>query len=159
VRLGAAIGAVALVVLVVAWTLTHGGPGTTAASSLSARRPAPSPTPAVAPTPIDPPSVRLRRNVFRFADERRAEDAGPADEGAVRRLSAPPPSPAPAAVPRLVGLLSEGGRVVAALVAEDGEVELAGPGETAAGVLVVAISEDSVRVRRSDGTETAIPLP
>jgi hypothetical protein len=58
---------------------------------------------------------------------------------------------------RLVGLLWRTGRLVAAL-SLDGEVELAAPGETAAGVTVVAVAEDGVRVRRPDGSERLLVL-
>jgi hypothetical protein len=60
--------------------------------------------------------------------------------------------------PRLVGLVTRAGRLTAAL-AVDGEVVLAGPGETAAGVTVVAVNEEGVRIRRADGTEETLALP
>ena len=54
--------------------------------------------------------------------------------------------------------MKRAGRVVAALAA-DGEVFLAGPGETAAGVTVLSVGDESVRVRRADGTEETLALP
>jgi hypothetical protein len=49
------------------------------------------------------------------------------------------------------------GRLVAAFAA-DGEVVLAGPGETAAGVTVISVDEDGVRIRRADGSEDTLVL-
>jgi hypothetical protein len=46
-----------------------------------------------------------------------------------------------------------------AALAVDGDVVLAGPGETVAGVTVVALDEESVRVRRADGGEETLVLP
>ena len=72
---------------------------------------------------------------------------------------AAPPVPAPPAPgPRLVGLVRRSGRLVAAL-ALDGEVVLAGPGESAAGVTVVSVGDESVRIRRGDGSESTLVLP
>jgi hypothetical protein len=47
---------------------------------------------------------------------------------------------------------------VLAALAADGEVVLAGPGEAAAGVTVVAVDDEGVRVRRADGSEEVLPL-
>jgi hypothetical protein len=118
-----------------------------------AARPSPAAeAPSAAPTP-----ERAARNVFRFADESRDEGGG-----APREPAGPPvdarPAPTPESGPRLVGVVRRGGRTLAAL-AQGGEVELAGPGESAAGVVVVAIGDEGVRIRRHDGTETLIPLP
>ena len=108
-------------------------------------------TPA-APRVVDPEEIR---DVFHQADE----SARPA-EGAVRASAraqeAAPPAAPPG--PRLVGLVSRGGRVLAALAA-DGEVVLAGPGETAAGVTVLAVDDEGVRIRRADGSEETLVLP
>lgn len=102
------------------------------------------------PLPIDP---RGLRDVFRFADApsppARAQTgpaAGPANE----------PTPVPG--PRLVGLVWRSGRLIAAL-AIDGEVVLAAAGEAVAGVTVVSVEADAVRVRRPDGTEETLTLP
>jgi len=99
------------------------------------------------------------RDVFLFADEGESREPGGArrreDEA---RLEAPASAATPAPGPRLVGLVRRGARTVAALT-DGGEVELAGPGEAAAGVVVVSIGDDGVRVRRPDGTETLLPPP
>jgi hypothetical protein len=60
--------------------------------------------------------------------------------------------------PRLVGLIRRGGRLVAAF-AIDGEVVLGAAGEAVAGVTVVSVEAEAVRVRRSDGTEETLTLP
>jgi hypothetical protein len=106
-----------------------------------------------APGPaLDPERIR---DIFAFAEAplpppRRA--TGRAREAWEEGL---PPTPAG---PRLVGLVSRASRLVAALAA-DGVVELAGPGEKAAGVTVLAVDEEGVRVRRADGTEETLLLP
>ena len=106
---------------------------------------------AASPRPVDPASLR---DVFRFADEEAPRaHAGP---GLLAETHEPVPAEAPAG-PRLVGLVRRAGRLVAALAA-DGEVVLAGPGETAGGVTVLSVSEDGVRVRRADGTEATLIL-
>jgi len=117
-------------------------------------RPVDDPLPA-APSPpgaIDPASIR---DVFRFA-----QDGAPA----LPREPEPEPSArANGALPgvsslRLVGLVSRAGRLAAALAA-DGDVVLALPGEQAAGVTVLTIGDDGVRVRHPDGGEELLPLP
>ncbi len=125
----------------------------------SPREPRPSPRPAPPtlaatrePEPLDLASLR---DVFRFGDELPRES--PAASGPVHRLPPPTLAPAPAG-PRLVGILRRSGRLVAALVSE-GEVELAGPGESAAGVTVLAVREDGVTIKRRDGSETTLLLP
>jgi len=114
----------------------------------AARPPAPEPSSSA----VDPGGIR---DVFRFADDPvlapplAARPRGPeAEEGAALAPSGP----------RLVGLLRRSGRLVAALAA-GGEVEIAGPGERAAGVTVVSVGEDHVRVRRADGSEETLVLP
>jgi len=57
-----------------------------------------------------------------------------------------------------VGLVRQPGRLLAALTL-GGEVELAGPGETAAGVTVLSVGEEAVRIRHADGTESTLGLP
>jgi hypothetical protein len=112
--------------------------------------------PSRASRAVDPESIR---DVFRFADAAARSGEGAARERAraeAARIAAPAPTPPPG--PRLVGLVSRGGRMVAALAA-DGEVVLAGPGETVAGVTVLAVDEDGVRIRRADGTEEVLALP
>ena len=129
------------------------------------RAPAPSPAPprvarparrlageASPARPVDPAGIR---DVFRFADgpppaaHRAPMDVRPDGEPAV---SSVPPGP------RLIGLVRRAGRVMAAL-SVDGEVELAGPGDSAAGVTVLSVGEESVRVRRADGSEHTLLLP
>ena len=107
----------------------------------------PSPTPGPAATEPSRP-----RDVFRFADERGTLLRAP---GAV---AASTPSPQPPPGPRLVGLVRQPGRLLAALTL-GGEVELAGPGETAAGVTVLSVGEEAVRIRHADGTESTLGLP
>ncbi len=108
----------------------------------------------VAPREQEPVDVSALRDVFRFADELPHEAA---IAPGVRARPSPAAAPAPAG-PRLVGILRQSGRLVAAL-ALDGDVELAGPGESAAGVTVVSVSEDGVTIRRRDGGETTLLLP
>jgi hypothetical protein len=57
-----------------------------------------------------------------------------------------------------VGLVRRAGHLAVALAAE-GEVVLASPGERAAGVTVLAVSEEGVRIRRADGREELLLLP
>jgi len=119
-----------------------GGPGSAAA-------PAPEPS----ALPVDPAGIR---DVFRFADE-----PGPPADPAARPAASSGETVSSSSSPtglRLVGLLRRKGGLVAAL-AKDGEVEIAGPGETAAGVTVLSVGEDSVRVRRADGREETLVLP
>jgi hypothetical protein len=97
--------------------------------------------------------------VFRFADEGDPGEPGEARRReAEARIGEPAAAATPPPGPRLVGLVRRGARTVAALT-DGSDVELAGPGEAAAGVVVVAIGEDGVRIRRPDGTETVLPLP
>jgi hypothetical protein len=137
-----AIGAtLAIVSLMVALAVARSG-----GSPAAAARPTPRETPAAVPSSALPIAPETLRDIFRFADDRDPSPAAPAfveDEAA----PAPPPSG-----PRLVGLLWRSGRLVAVL-ALDGEVVLVGPGESAAGVTVVSVGDDSVRIRRGDGSE------
>jgi hypothetical protein len=107
---------------------------------------------ALAAPPVDPAGIR---DVFRFADESwpvgRREPATARVEG--QGAAAPEP-----AGPRLVGLVRRAGRLMAAL-SDDGEVELAGPGDSVAGITVLSVGEDGVRVRRADGSEQTLALP
>ncbi|HSD27741.1 MAG TPA: hypothetical protein VLL75_10595 [Vicinamibacteria bacterium] len=126
-----------------------------------ARRPAPSgarrPTAprAEAPSPahsvVDPEAIR---DLFHFEEEYLPQEETPAPAGTQARDVPPEPPPGP----RLVGLVSRGGRRLAALAAE-GEVVLAGPGDTAAGVTVLAVDDEGVRIRRADGGEETLVLP
>jgi hypothetical protein len=99
----------------------------------------------------DPAGIR---DVFRFADEPPLVLHGePAARVEAERAAADAPDG-----PHLVGLVRRAGRLMAAL-SVDGEVELAGPGDSAAGVTVLSVDEEGVRVRRADGSEQALPLP
>jgi sRNA-binding protein len=124
-------------------------PEAAAAASLGSGR-SPRPAAAAAATPVDPATIR---DVFRFA-----ERPLPAPLRSERRPSATPlPSPSPD-LPKLVGLVRRQGRLLAAF-SQGGEVLLAGPGDTAAGVTVVDVSEDGVRVRLKDGSEELLRVP
>jgi hypothetical protein len=124
------------------------------AEAPGAGRPAPPRAALAAPSPpvVDPEGLR---DVFRFAEESPPAVAGAPAHARDEGKEAPRPAPAG---PHLVGLVSRAGRLVAALSA-DGEVVLAGPGETAAGVTVLAVGEDGVRIRRADGREETLVLP
>ena len=154
----ALVAAAVVLVAAVAWVLARGGPGTMLASDRRRRLQAAVP-PRTGPSAPSPGVVEPRRNVFRFGDETRPEEAPAPGPASRRRAVEPEPTSAPEPGPRLVGLVRRGGRLVAAFAAPDGEVELAGPGEAAGGVLVVAIGDDAVRVRRPDGSEATLPLP
>ncbi len=148
--------ATALGALAVALALGLTRASTRATPRSSAGRPA---APGPSPSPPSPasPDPHLLRDVFHFVDEavpRRPPEPSLLPPG----RSAVAASPAPPAGPRLVGLLRRSGVLVAAL-SLDGEVELAGPGQSAAGVTVLSVGEDGVRVRRSDGSEDTLTLP
>ena len=147
-----ALAALALVVLG-AWALTRdvGAPSAPSSSPGSSAARAPSPSAPLAPT-------RSSRDPFRFADDRSGDERVDDGRGPSAARVVPSPSPTPDQGPRLVGVVRRGRRTVAAL-SEGGEVELAGPGEAAAGVVVVSIGDDGVRIRRPDGTEAFLPLP
>ena len=147
--------AVVLLGLAVALALTRG-----AATSRAPVAPGRGAHPAPRPAELLPVEVAFpRRDVFRYADgparEPAAVGAAASASAALPRRAEPVPTPPPG--PRLVGLVRRGGRLVAAL-ALAGEVELAGPGESAAGVTVLGVDEDGARVRRPDGSETTLRL-
>ncbi len=108
----------------------------------------------VQPSPA-PVALHGLRDIFRFADEARPESPEPVivERDAARVTLTPP-----ASGPRLVGLVWRSGRLLAAL-AVDGEVVLAGAGDLAGGVTVVSVDDESVRIRRADGSETTLGLP
>jgi hypothetical protein len=115
-----------------------------------AREAARPPVPEPSSSAVDPGAIR---DVFRFADDPvLAPSLAARPRGAEAEEAPAPPGP------RLVGLLRRSGRLVAALAAGR-EVEIAGPGERAAGVTVVSVGEDHVRVRRADGSEETLVLP
>jgi hypothetical protein len=129
------------------------------------RAPAPSPPPPRVARPAEGSGLAAEasaarvadpariRDVFRFADDPRPAARGEQATARVGETAAPAPSG-----PRLVGLVRRAGRLMAAL-SVDGEVELAGPGDLAAGVTVLSVGEEGVRVRRADGTEQTLALP
>jgi hypothetical protein len=111
------------------------------------------PTLRVAPAPSP---AAFGRDPFRFVVDEPAARA----TRAIAETVAPSPSraPAPARV-RLFGLVRRAGILRAALVV-DGEVVLASPGDTVAGVLVLALDEEEgARVRGPEGLETTLALP
>jgi hypothetical protein len=110
----------------------------------------------VAPPTEDPePAPPLVRDPFRFG-------FGP-DPALVARARAsvalPRVAPAPTPSPlRLVGLVRRGG-VLRAAIAFEGEVALAGVGESVFGYAVRGIDEESgVRLQAPDGAETLIAI-
>jgi hypothetical protein len=120
-----------------------------------ASRPAPPPraeTAEPSPRVVDPEGIR---DLFHLADAPRPAAHGEPSGARVDEAGVATPAPSG---PRLVGLVSRSGRLVAALAA-DGEVVLAGPGETAAGVTVLAVDGEGVRIRRADGSEETLVLP
>jgi hypothetical protein len=117
-------------------------------------------TPAVAdrdpeaePSPLPRVDPRGLRDVFRFADEPAAPVRAEAERG-----TRPTGDATPAPGPRLVGLLWRGERLLAVL-SIDGEVRVAGPGETVAGTTVVSVNGEAVRIRLPDGKEESLTPP
>jgi hypothetical protein len=101
---------------------------------------------------VDPATIR---DVFRFAPR------APAPE--LRPVARPTPRPVAAATPppeayRLVGLVRRQGKLLAAFSVGN-DVVLAGPGDAVAGVTVVEVGEEGVRIRRPDGSESRLALP
>jgi hypothetical protein len=149
----ASLGAVALMLLL-ALALTRKAPGVPVGPA--APRPSPSAPPVPRPSPAAVDLDRLR-DVFQFAgelapavvDEPRATAAD-----ALQPQAVPTPEPGP----KLVGLVWRGSERKAVL-ALGGSVEVAGPGEQAAGVTIVSVGEDFVRVLRPDGAEEQLELP
>lgn len=106
----------------------------------------------------EPLDLERLRDVFHFADDAPRARPGSFEDSAGARLeTVPAADPAPVG-PRLVGLVRRRGQLVAAL-ALDGEVELAAAGETAAGVTVLSVTDERVRVRLGDGSERDLPSP
>jgi hypothetical protein len=100
---------------------------------------------------VDPATIR---DVFHFVD-RPSAAVRPQGRGPVPALTRPAPL---LEAFRLVGLVRRQGRLLAAF-AVDGDVVLAGPGETAGGVTVVDVGEDGVSIRRPDGAVERLVLP
>jgi hypothetical protein len=141
---------VALAVALAALVMAHGPkpPEAPAPAATALRdRPARALDPVA---PVDPGTIR---DVFRFEEPR----LSPALRPAPRPAAAPAPTPA-SDLPKLVGLVRRQGRLLAAFAVE-GDVVLAGPGDTAGGVSVLDVSEDGVRVRRKDGSEERLRVP
>jgi hypothetical protein len=111
---------------------------------------APTSTPASAPR-VRPLELEKLRDIFRFDDERSPLREAPPGPSAQDAAPAAEPS-----APRVVGLVRRSGRLLAALAA-GGEVEIVAPGESGAGVTVLSVTEDGVRVRRADGSEALLP--
>jgi len=106
-------------------------------------------------SPTEPaPDPATIRDLFHFVPHAAARPGRPAVRAAPAAVVA---TPAPGS-PRLVGLVRRQGRLLAAF-AIGGDVVLAGPGEAAGELTVLAVSEDGVRIRRRDGSEELLPLP
>jgi hypothetical protein len=121
-----------------------------------AARPTARETPAAVVASPPPLALAGLRDIFRFADDH-AGVSSPAAQR-VEEAPAPPMPAAPPSGPRLVGLVWRSGRRIAAL-AVDGEVVLAEPGDVAGGITVLSVDDESVRVRRGDGSESLLVLP
>jgi hypothetical protein len=148
--LAVAVGIVALAALALGRGPARRQPAPPHARAATAPRSGATPPSHAVPDPAE------IRDVFHLDGEspRPAEGiAGPVAAQAEDAVT--PPEPAGT---RLVGLVTRGGRMLAALSAE-GEVVLAGPGEAAAGVTVLAVDVDGVRIRRADGSEETLVLP
>jgi hypothetical protein len=107
---------------------------------------------AAPPQAAEPPLPT--RNPFRFAEEAAPRPLAPAATPAT-----PGPSAAPQRPPvRLVGFVRRGEDVVAAL-SINGEVVLAGRGDSVGGFSVLSIDDDvGVRLRATDGSELALAV-
>jgi hypothetical protein len=146
--LAAALSVTAVAVLLVTWGVGR--------DTVPARAGAPAvsdPAPGAKPSPLPPVDLRGLRDVFRFADE----PAVPAQAEA-ERATRPGADPAAVSGPHLVGLIRRGERLLAVL-SIDGEVLVAGPGQTVAGTTVLSVDGEAVRIRLSDGTEKSLAPP
>jgi hypothetical protein len=137
----------AIASLVLATRRKAASPAATPAAGVTAARPEP-PRDELA---VDPATIR---DVFRFAP-RPSAAARPKGGRLAPALTRTVPSPEPF---RLVGLVRRQGRLLA-VFAVDGDVVLAGPGETVGGVTIVEVGEDGVRIRRRDGAVERLVLP
>jgi hypothetical protein len=117
-------------------------------ATTTAKAPAAKASPAA---PLDPASIR---DVFRYV-----ESPPPARRPAARAAApAPEPTTPPLDPFRLVGLVHREGRRLAAF-SLGGDVVLAGEGELVGGALVLEVSDEVVRLRRPDGSESRLTLP
>jgi hypothetical protein len=119
------------------------------------------PAPRVAPRPPSVPSPPVRRtpsrNIFEYAEDRRAPAAPPAAAPPYVVAEAPAPSPSPAV--RVAGLVRHGKELKAALVVE-GEMVVAGKGDRAGGYTVLDVDDEAgVRLRGPGGEEMLLPPP
>ena len=112
------------------------------------------PTAQPSPPPVDPDRLR---DIFRFADDE-AEPESPAAPVIIEREATPGASAMAASGPRLVGLVWRSSRLFAVFVVDD-QVVLVAPGESVAGVTIVSVDDESVRIRRGDGSESTLGLP
>jgi hypothetical protein len=138
----------ALAVASVALVARREGPPATAASGPGSSLP--SPAQRRAGPAFDPAAIR---DVFRFASPPPAPEPRPRPTAPALALATPPPEPF-----RLVGLVRRQGKLLAAFSLE-GEVVLAGPGDDVAGVTLIEVGEEGVRIRRRDGSEGRLALP
>jgi hypothetical protein len=98
------------------------------------------------------------RNVFEYAEDRRAPAAPPVPVPPVYVAPAEPaPSPSPAV--RVAGLVRRGAELKAALVVE-GELTVAGKGDRAGRYTVLEVDDEAgVRLRGPAGEEVVLPAP
>jgi hypothetical protein len=141
----------ALAAACVALVASRGGAPPATATGAGSRAPARAPHVRAEPD-VDPATIR---DVFRFAPKAPAPELRPVARPTAQpvAIATPPPEPY-----RLVGLVRRQGRLLAAFSVA-GDVVLAGPGETVAGVTVVEVGEEGVRIRRPDGSESRLELP
>ncbi len=110
----------------------------------------------VAPAPPDFDLGRIR-DIFRYADEPRAEDSlGPAPTPPP--VTGPVEGSSPPSQTRLVGLVERRGRRAAAL-SIDGEVVVLGEGDSSGGFTVLVVGDEAVSLRGPEGEEETLPLP
>jgi hypothetical protein len=121
--------------------------------------PAAAPRVATRPPSLPSPPVRRTpsRNIFEYAEDRRAPAVPPAAPPADVVPEASSPSPPPAV--RVAGLVRRGNELKAALMV-DGEMTVAGKGERAGGYMVLDVDDEAgVRLRGPAGEEMLLPPP
>ena len=148
----------ALAVIAVAAFLIR---GTGRGAAWTPRPPAAAARVAVRPGGVlPPPAVRRTptRNIFEYAEDRRAPAAPPvAAAPSSVAPEAPAPSPSPAV--RVAGLVRRGTELKAALVVE-GEMTVAGKGDRAGRYTVLDVDDETgVRLRGPGGEEMLLPPP